>query len=256
MANISVPQETVVKIIDDSDPDGDYELQPDGGTVNLAKRRGTAQEQNGREIEDRRPAILTKSGNYPIYAYAPDENVDLQIAKSSFRLVKLPPQSGIQISDAEITAGAVDVTDDATRELGVLQSITSPVDASASVITVTEESPIDVEDRASREIGKIRSQDSGGTLIDPPEKSQFGNYGDITSFTQDTDGTLPSNNVPNGVGVLVKAHNDNDELVTVNGAITLMEGDGVVLQVNNTDQISVSFAGASDEVGVIFEDVV
>jgi hypothetical protein len=79
------------------------------------------------------------------------------------------------------------------------------------------------------------------------------NESSVTSGTHSGGGSLPSNPVPDGKSVSVKAQFGNTGAVQVNGDYPLLEGDSVELQVQNTDQISYTTDNGTEGVAFIVE---
>jgi len=75
----------------------------------------------------------------------------------------------------------------------------------------------------------------------------------ITSGTDSGGGTLPSNPVPDGKAVSIKAQFGNTGVVNINGDFPLQAGDTVTLQVDNTDKISYTTANGTEGVAFIVE---
>lgn len=123
------------------------------------------------------------------------------------------------------------------------------IDADASVEIRPEGFDIDLFPRRSvYQIDNVGQIDSVGNLE---------NHDSIQSFTHDpsTSGTsLPSNDVPPGIEVVVQASlsNDSTSHVTV-GAHELGPGDSVSFRVTNTDVIDVNAPTAGDVVNVTWE---
>lgn len=143
-----------------------------------------------------------------------------------------------------------------------------------TIENVDLDAEVDVSDRASREIGKARLQNSGGVLVDPATKQnqsaiqsaiqsnqnrtvtntvdvQHVNYDSVTSFSQSPDQPMQSSAVPAGVEVIVQADADNIDPVYV-GEIELSAGSVFTAQVSNTDKLSVS-GSAGDQIRVFHE---
>ena len=144
--------------------------------------------------------------------------------------------------------------------------------------TVEVDSLIDIEDRASREIGKARVQNSAGTLVDPATEDSMTSrqprevaewsagsipnpeYTGVESFSYTLNGggnePLPSNTVPPGVSIVVQADPENAEGILVgdpqNPVISLAPSGTITYDVTNTDQIGVNGA-ENDSVNVTFE---
>lgn len=75
----------------------------------------------------------------------------------------------------------------------------------------------------------------------------------VTTGTDTGGGSLPSNSVPDGKAVSVKAQFGNAGAVQINGDYPLLEGDSVSLQVQNTDQISYTTDNGTESVAFIVE---
>lgn len=89
---IRISDGSFAKIIGESDPQGDYELQPNDADIRVSTSKRDARE--GRLIEKARPAILTKSeSREAVWAYAPNGNVNVEIAKTRFSLQRLAPMT-------------------------------------------------------------------------------------------------------------------------------------------------------------------
>jgi hypothetical protein len=157
---------------------------------------------------------------------------------------------------------------------GKLRLLTGFGVASGSTSTPSDDTT-DVSNRAARELGKARIEDSGGVLVDPatdgsssPDKREVSswsagtipttagaNQSTVTTFSVSTGGTLPSNSVPDGIGVTIVADPGNAAIVDLNTDIPLPAGSSISdLKVTNTDLLDVAFNGSgSDSVSVIFE---
>lgn len=79
------------------------------------------------------------------------------------------------------------------------------------------------------------------------------NENNIISGADSSGESLPSNAVPDGKAVSVKARYGNEGYVRINGDYTLLEGDSVELQVSNTSDISYTQETGSETVEFIVE---
>ena len=77
------------------------------------------------------------------------------------------------------------------------------------------------------------------------------NHDSLTSFSVSPDQSMPSNQVPNGVDVVLQADSNNIDPVYV-GQIELSPGGVLTLAVSNTNVIDTSGA-AGDQINVLFE---
>jgi hypothetical protein len=136
---------------------------------------------------------------------------------------------------------------------GKLRLLTGFGVASGSTSTPSDDTT-DVSNRAARELGKARLEDSGGVLIDPADKTLFENKGSLTAFSVSSDGQLPSNTVPDGIEVSVIADPSNAATTDLNGDIPLPAGSALDLRIENTDLLDVAFNGSgSDSISVVYE---
>ena len=79
------------------------------------------------------------------------------------------------------------------------------------------------------------------------------NENNVISGADSSGGSLPSNSVPDGKAVSVKARYGNNGYVRINGDYTLLEGDSVELQVSNTSDISYTQENGTETVEFIVE---
>jgi hypothetical protein len=101
--------------------------------------------------------------------------------------------------------------------------------------------------RSVYEIERVDQIDSIGNLQ---------NHDAVQSFTHDpnTDGSVPSNDVPPGIEVVVQASLANDSASHVEvGNHELGPGDSISLRVTNTDKIDVSAPTTGDVVNITWE---
>lgn len=113
---------------------------------------------------------------------------------------------------------------------------------------------VDVTDRAAREIGKARMQDSAGTLIDPAEK--FVNKTGVAHDQNTGGGALSAQAVDDGHHVGVKALPDNGSevhvgeagSVTTSNGVPLDPGESIELPVDDVSRIGYAVDNAGDGV--------
>lgn len=121
-------------------------------------------------------------------------------------------------------------------------------DGAASVEIRPEGFDIDLFPRRSvYEIERVDSIESIGNLE---------NHDAVQSFTHDpnADGSVPSNDVPPGIEVVVQASFSNDSSSHVKvGNHELGPGDAITLRVTNTDVIDVSAPTTGDVVNITWE---
>ena len=92
-----------------------------------------------------------------------------------------------------------------------------------------------------------------GDFTESRNVRELQNESSVTSGTDSGGGSLPSNSVPDGKSVSVKAQFGNSGAVQINGDYPLLEGDSVSLQVQNTDQISYTTDNGTEGVAFIVE---
>ena len=115
--------------------------------------------------------------------------------------------------------------------------------------------PVDVS-KSPIEIGNI--VDVAGSVdvsnIDEPHPRRIEaleNHDSLTSFSVSPDQSMPSNQVPNGVDVVLQADSNNLDPIYV-GQIELAPGSVLTLAVSNTNVIDTSGA-PGDQINVLFE---
>lgn len=108
--------------------------------------------------------------------------------------------------------------------------------------------------------GPAPLKDIEDNRINPAEANRQGNWGDGNdgSATDDTTGSsLPSNDVPDGVAVVVQAKHDNSGRVAVglssSPTLELAAGQSMTYQPTNTDQITIQANSAGDGVNFSHE---
>lgn len=107
-----------------------------------------------------------------------------------------------------------------------------------------------------------RVQDKDGNSVPPANAEAQGNRDTLDGFTYSTSGTdpenLPSNNVPDGVAVLIHGLETNADVVRVGpqGAVTYplaSASSSYTVEVSDTAEIHVETPNSGDGVGVHFE---
>lgn len=148
MPEVTIPQGETRKLIEADQADQDYTFRVSGGPVRMAHSERYAREGQEYSKDDR--GILTRLNGQALYAYASGAaDATVQLDSANFTADLHPRDKVANISDI-----------DNVNAVGEIQDVTT------TVVT----NPTDDQ---TREIGKIRTQDSGGTLIDPREQEAY-----------------------------------------------------------------------------------
>lgn len=180
-------------------------------------------------------------------AVSTDSKGRLTVKQSdSNRLIQGEDSGGSVQPVATDSAGRLKVKDvqfDGTVDIGDLQVLN------------TSEQKIDPATEST--LSTIEANTNG--LFEPSDFTEARNVRElqneagVTSGQDTGGGSLPSNAVPDGKAVSVKAQFGNTGAVNINGDYPLLEGDSISLQVTNTDQISYTTDNGTETVAFIVE---
>lgn len=90
MPTIDLPQRETTKIVDASDPQGNYEFTVGGADIRISDRKADAPE--GRTVQSNRDGVITKDRKTErLYAFAPNADSSIDIDKTRFSINLYPP---------------------------------------------------------------------------------------------------------------------------------------------------------------------
>lgn len=209
-----------------------------------------------------------------------DENDDLLLAKmvgeddnGDFQRVATDSNGRIKVKDVQFD-GTVDIGDlqvmdttetkiDPATEQTVSELLTESVfqqsqnSSDELVIDIATNTANLFEESDFTETRTISQNNAGlfeaSDFTEARNVRELQNESSVTSGKHSGGGSLPSNAVPDGKAVSVKAQYGNDGAVQINGDYPLLEGDSVKLRVQNTDQISYTTDNGTEGVAFIVE---
>jgi len=180
-------------------------------------------------------------------AISTDSKGRLTVKQSdSNRIIQGEDSGGSVQPVATDSAGRIKVKDvqfDGTVDIGDLQILNT---SEQKIDPATEGTLSTIETNTN---GLFESSD----FTEDRNVRELQNETGVTSGTDTGGGSLPSNSVPDGKAVSVKAQFGNAGAVQINGDYPLLEGDNVSLQVQNTDQISYTTDNGTESVAFIVE---
>ena len=162
------------------------------------------------------------------------------------RLFAYAPDGSARI---RLSHAAADIDTNPNRDVAILEGD----------VRITES--VDISDRAGREAGKVRMQDSNGTLMTPAKDatlestlpravSELGNTSTISSEAIDPTNSFSDITVPDGMTARIRASSSNADPVVIDGNFELDPGESITLRVTSFADIPVS-GTAGDEVQAI-----
>lgn len=166
--------------------------------------------------------------------------------------IDLASTPDVNIGDVNLLDDTDSIVNPATEETLSTLATESTVSTLLSEATFTNsqnDSDEVIIDISTDSVGLFKSSD----FTEDRNVRELQNETGVTSGTHSGGGSLPSNAVPDGKAVSVKAQFGNAGAVYVNGDYPLLEGDSVELQVGNTDQISYTTDNGTEGVAFIVE---
>jgi hypothetical protein len=174
----TVGSEEPTKLIDSSDPTGDYDVVVEDAAVILNDRLADARDREGRRLERGRPAEITKNKpDEEVFAIAATSaNANVAIEKTRFRIVRQPPIRDVSVvrqrsstGDSFDTAGADSYPIDIDPVGGVAAVLLTVVEGEVTVsINTTGGDTVDLPVNAKAvidnfEVESVTIKDGGTT---------------------------------------------------------------------------------------------